>query len=59
MEKQQDWIERLCGCVKMTPESFKLWVENQQKQAQLKLTKQENIKFIKEFIASSTNLFNL
>ena len=58
-EQQQDWIERLCDCVKMTPEAFKLWAETVSKQVETERIKQENLQFVKDFLKNSTNLFNL
>ena len=59
VEQQKDWIERLCDCVKMTPEAFKLWAESISKQVENERIKQENLQFVKDFLKKSTNLFNL
>ena len=59
VEQQQDWIERLCDCVKMTPEAFKLWTEAICKQAELETVKQEHLKCVLDFIKNSSGLFNL
>ena len=48
--QQKDWIERLCDCVKMTPEAFKLWAETVAKQVENERLQQENLQFVKEFI---------